>query len=88
MKAIATLRNADGTYDTVGMNNRTITPDLKTTKGLRDRVFLFANGRKASAVKIEFFPSQRLYSMPSSIEEWERVGQLNSWQQKQKLVRK
>lgn len=86
MKGIATLRNDDKTYDTVGMNNRTITPELKTTEGIRKRAFLFATTRKRPAVKIEFYPNGKLYSMPVSIEEWELIG--TSWRQKQRLVRK
>jgi hypothetical protein len=86
MKGIVTLRNEDKTYDAVGMNNKTITSDLKTTQGIRNQAYKFAEGRKRDAVKIEFYSSQRLYSMPSSVEEWEQVGA--SWQRKQKLVRK
>jgi hypothetical protein len=86
MKGIVTLRNEDKTYDGVGMNNKTITSDLKTTQGIRNRAFAFAISRKRDAVKIEFYPSERLYAMPSSVEEWEQVGA--SWRRKQKLVRK
>lgn len=35
MKAIVTRQNADGTYDCVGMNNRTVVGPYKTRWGLR-----------------------------------------------------
>lgn len=86
MKGIVTLRNEDGSYDGVGMNNKTITPVLKTTQGIRNRAYLFAMTRKRVAVKIEFYSAERLYSLPFSVEEWEYDGK--TWKQKQKLVRK
>jgi hypothetical protein len=87
MKGIVTLRNSDGSYDSVGMNNRTITSNLKTTQGVRTQAFNFAKLSKSTAVKIEFYMADRLYGLPFSIEEWERVGALNAWQQVKKLAR-
>lgn len=38
MYAIVTLRNSDGSYDQVGMSNRWPISDLKTFRGIRNRV--------------------------------------------------
>lgn len=85
MKGIVTLRNDDGSYDGVGMNNKSITAVLKTTQGVRNQAYNFALGRKRTAVKIEFYGAAKLYSLPFAVEEWEHDGK--TWKQKQKLAR-
>lgn len=85
MKGIVTARNADGTYDGVGMNNRTITGCLKTTQGIRNNAFRFAESLKRTGVEIEFFPAGRIYGTPFSVEEWEREALDKPWKQIKKL---
>lgn len=74
MYAIATLMNKDGTYDSVGTNNRRPITGLKTQKGIIrnvDRSVVF----KGRHYKIEFFPDShsnqemchmRYYSTPKA----------------------
>jgi len=45
MKAIVTLQNQDGTFDTVGMNNRRPINNLKTVRGIVNVAGRFAGSR-------------------------------------------
>ncbi len=57
MKAIITVQNADGTYDEVGMNNRTMVSHLKSERGILKWAKEYANVRKAKNIRLEFFGS-------------------------------
>lgn len=88
MKGVVTLRNPDLSFDGVGMNNKTITADLKTLQGIRRQAYNFAIQRGRLGLKIEFYPAGRMYSLPTMVEEWERENDKAAWTQKRKLVRK
>lgn len=61
MKAILTKQNDNGTYDSVGMRNRSIVSNYATKKGLlRFAVKPFGNGRK---VRVEILGSS-IYDKP------------------------
>ena len=80
MYAIATLMNKDGTYDSVGMNNRRPITGLKTQKGIIKRVesmplFKRHYSHSKKDYKIEFYTDQhsneelchlRYYSTPKA----------------------
>lgn len=66
MKAIITRANPDGSFDEVGMNNRTVTKSYKTREGL----FKYGipdsfNGR----LRIEIFAGDSIYGKPIEIKE-------------------
>lgn len=65
MKAIVTRQNADGTYDNVGMNNRTLFSQYRTKVGLiHYGVKRFANGKKC---RVELFRDNEIYGDPYEV---------------------
>lgn len=65
MKAIVTKRNADGSYDEVGMNNRALFSHYKTKQGLlRYGVKPFANGRTC---RVEIYYGDDIHKIPSEV---------------------
>jgi len=66
MRAIITRANPDGSFDEVGMNNRTVTKSYKTRRGLINHG-LPANFK--GRLRIEIFPSDRFYGDPIEIME-------------------
>jgi hypothetical protein len=66
MKAIITRANPDGSFDEVGMNNRTVTKSYKTRRGLFN-YGLPENFR--GRLRIEIFSDERFYGDPIEIME-------------------
>ena len=61
MKYLVTRQNNDGSFDEVGMTNRTIYVDLKTVKGAARRARkLWPN----AGLRIEEFADERFYGEP------------------------
>ena len=63
MKAIVTRKNKDGSYDEVGMNNRTIISHLKSKAGIRRSAKDFAKGPH----RIEWY-SDNIHTNPWKVE--------------------
>ena len=62
MKFLITRQNKDGSFDEVGMTNRTIYSDLKTINGAARRARkLWPN----VGLRIEAFSNERFYGEPS-----------------------
>jgi hypothetical protein len=57
MRAIVTLQNADGTYDEVGMNNRTLIGHFSREGTVFRRAFTYARGKPH---RVELFMGDRL----------------------------
>lgn len=87
MKTIVTLRNDDGSYDKVGMNNRLVHGPLRGTDMLRHLAFSVAEKRKRTGVYIEFFSGSRkaLRGTPCMVEEW--TLHMGAWSRKSRLAR-
>jgi len=65
MKIIATKQNKDGSYDSVGMNNRTITSSYKTTSGfIRYGIPTHFYG---NTLRLEVFYGDNVYKNPDKI---------------------
>lgn len=66
MKVIATRQNDAGTFDKVGMNNRWLITDLKTERGVVNRIKRtgWAKGR---AIRLEFFSDDEFYKEPKRV---------------------
>lgn len=60
IKAIITFQNADGSYDSVGMNNRRIV-DARTELAAERKAFAMAVGR---AYRLEYHTAERFYHEP------------------------
>ena len=61
MKFLVTRQNKDGSFDEVGMTNRTLYSDLKTIKGAARRARkLWPN----ADLRIEVFAAERFYGEP------------------------
>lgn len=54
MIAIVTRQNSDGTFDDIGMNNRTVTGHYKTEKNLL-KFGIPEHFKKSGKVRVEFF---------------------------------
>ena len=62
MKFLITRQNKDGSFDEVGMTNRTLYSDLKTINGAARRARkLWPN----AGLRIEAFSAERFYGEPS-----------------------
>ena len=62
MKFLETRQNKDGSFDEVGMTNRTLYSDLKTINGAARRARkLWPN----AGLRIEAFSNERFYGEPS-----------------------
>lgn len=66
MTAIVTRTNDDGTYDSVGTNNRMVVR-LATLRGIRNRARRCIRER---AYRIEFYHGDRLEGDPFLVEKW------------------
>jgi hypothetical protein len=65
MLMIVTRPNADGSYDTCGLNNRTLVRGYKTREGaLQHGVKPYGNG---ALVRVEVYPGERLYGDPKEV---------------------
>ena len=65
MRAIITRPNNDGTYDEVGMNNRTITKNYKSKQSLK-RYAIPDHFKNKGKLRIEYFIN--IYNEPFDIE--------------------
>lgn len=60
-KAIVTLQNPDGSYDEVGMNNRTIIGPYKRLYFVYKQANEFAKHRNHKKFRIEIFTQETMY---------------------------
>ena len=66
-KVIVTRQNSKGTYDQVGMSNRTIVSDLKTVKGILNRLHKYKWLQVGQMVKLEYFDNNSIYGDPYKV---------------------
>jgi len=64
MKVIVTKANADGTFDEVGMSNRTVIGPYKQSSRIMVIVKEYANGNRA---RVEWFADDNIQSKPSLV---------------------
>lgn len=65
MKFIVTRKNADGTFDDVGMNNRFVTQGYSSLRTML-RYGVPAAWRSAG-IRVEVFPADRIYGQPIGV---------------------
>jgi len=68
MKAIITRQNKDGSYDDCGMNNRFLTGEYKTLKGL----FRYGVPKHKGVYRVEVFYGDSIYGEPFCVKYIER----------------
>ena len=64
MKAIVTRQNNDGTFDSVGMNNRIVLGPYKNLQTIKILAFQFAGSR---AYRIELYNTDNLFGEPHRV---------------------